>query len=196
MVAWDQEPYEDDDIPPPPPPEFDPDAEYALASPGLYPEERAEILREARALQAGGLTREALCNWICRKVARTAGGRSGFVGIDAEGNEIDPPHVAAAREQFESEQGKKRSEQGRKRQIKRNADLKLWRQRCRELTEAGESERAVWKRCSVAIDMIYRKAKGLPVVSIPAEFNGLPVLYGRDGSRPRDKRRLRKRLFG
>lgn len=172
-----------DDIPPPPPPEFDRDAEYALASPGLFKEERAEILNRARGLLAGGLRREALCNWICREVARTVGGRSGFVGVDAEGNIIDPPHVADARKHITREAG-------RKSQTKRNSDIEPWRQRCKQMLARGLSESDVLHRALAAIHAYHNK------LAIPPGFEDLPVIYGRDGkSPPTDKKRLRDQLF-
>lgn len=175
------------DTPPPPPPEFDPVAIYALASPELWKDERAEIIREARNLRARGLTREELCAWICRKVAERTGPRRGFNAYDADGNIIDPPHIAAARKRI-------RSQAGRKRQDKRNADLKQWRQRCEQMIEAGQPEAEVQEKCWVAINAVYLRSIG-QLVPIPAGFEGLPIIYGLDGKSRPTKKRLRARLF-
>jgi hypothetical protein len=173
-----------DDIPPPPPPEFDRDAEYALASPGLFKEERLRITNEARSLAVRGVGREALGNWICREVARTVGGRSGFEAIDAEGNVIDPPHVADARKHITREAG-------RKSQTKRNSDIEPWRQRCKQMLAPGLSESDVLHRALAAIHAYHNE---LP---IPRGFEDLPVIYGRDGkSPPKDRKRLRDQIFG
>jgi hypothetical protein len=186
-VTDDQKDFED--IPPPPLPEFDRDAEYALASPGLWKEERAGIIGEARSLLVGGLSREAVSNWICREVARTVGGRSGFVAVDADGEEIDSPQVVAARKELTSRAG-------RKSQTKRNADLEKWRQRCEQLIAAGDSKANVWHRCWAAINATHMKAAGKPA-TIPAGFESLPALYGRDGkSPPANEKRLRARILG
>jgi hypothetical protein len=173
-----------DDIPPPPPPEFDRDAECALASPGLSKEARTRIIGEARSLAASGLAREALGNWICREVARTVSGPIGFDAYDAQGNIIDPPHVAAVRQEITSRAG-------RKSQTKRNADFEPWRQRCTQMVAAGLSESDVLHRALAAIIAYHRK---LP---IPPGFEGLPLIHGLDRtSPPKDKRRLRSQLFG
>jgi hypothetical protein len=178
-----------DDIPLPPPPEFDRDAEFALASPGLSREERAGIISEARSLAASGLAREALGNWICREVARTVGGPLGLDAYDAQGKIIDPSYVARAREWITSAAG-------RKSQSKRNADLEEWRQRCERLMAAGESKADVWHRCRAAINATHMKAMGKPA-TIPVGFESLPVLYGRDGkSPPANEKRLRSRILG
>jgi hypothetical protein len=178
-----------DDIPRPPPPEFDRDAEFALASPGLSGEERARIISEARSLAASGLAREALGNWICREVARTVGGPIGFDAFDAQGNIIDPPYIADARRRITSAAGQKS-------QTKRNADLEEWRRRCEQLIAAGESKASVWHRCRAAINATHMKAAGRPA-TIPVGFDSLPVLYGRDGkSPPANEKRLRARILG
>jgi len=177
-----------DDIPPPPPSEFDRDAECALASPGLSKEARTRIIGVARSLAASGLAREALSNWICREVARTVGGPIGFDAYDAQGNIIDPPYVADARKWITSAAGQKS-------QSKRNADLEEWRQRCKQMVTQGLSESDVFHRALAAIFAMRRKAAG-ETVTIPAGFEGLPMLYGLDGkSPPKDKKRLRARLF-
>ena len=172
-----------DDIPPPPPPEFDRDAECALASPGLSKEDRAEILSRARSLLTGGLGREALCNWICREVARTVGDSNGFEAHDADGNVVELPHVAAVRKRITSAAG-------RKSQTKRNSDIEPWRQRCKQMLARGLSESDVLHRALAAIHAYHNK------LSIPPGFEDLPVIYGRDGkSPPKDKKRLRDQLF-
>jgi hypothetical protein len=178
---------EDFDDGPPPASEFDRDAEYALASPGLWEEERAAIVSQARSLAASGLPREALGNWICREVARTVGARSGFRGVDAEGNEIDPPHIATARRQIKSEAGKKR-------QSKRNAVVRKWQQRYWGLVDSGRSQEETWEKCWAAIHGLHRKANGefVAATAIAPEFEGLPLVYGRDGkSPPKNKKRFR-----
>jgi hypothetical protein len=177
-----------DDIPLPPDPEFDRDAEFALAIPGLSDEQRERIISQARNLAASGLAREVLGNWICREVARTVGGPVGFEAYDEHGNIIVDPHVAAVRKEITSWAG-------RKRQIARNANLEPWRQRCKELVAQGLSESDAFHRALAAIHAMRRKAAG-EAVAIPHGFHGLPTLYGRDGkSPPKDKKRLRARLF-
>jgi hypothetical protein len=179
-----------ENIPPPPQSEFDRDAEFALASPGLDEEERDAIIRQARSLAASGLAREALGNWICREVARTVGARSGFRGVDAEGNEIDPPDIRAARREM-------RSEAGKKRQSKRNSALRLWQQRYWEMIDAGRSQAETWEACWAAIHGLHRKANNqfVAATAVAPEFQGLPVIYGRDGkSPPKNKKRFRARF--
>jgi hypothetical protein len=177
-----------DDIPRPPDPEFDPVAGFALAIPGLSDEQRERIIGEARNLAASGLTREAVCNWICREVALVVGGPNGFDAYDEQGNIIDPPYVAAARKEITSRAG-------RKRQIARNGSVEAWRQRCRELTTRGISKKTVFKRALFAIQVMHQRAAG-EVAIFPEGFDGLPMLYGRDGkSPPKDTKRLWARLF-
>jgi hypothetical protein len=179
-----------EDIPSPPPPEFDRDAEFALASPGLTSEERARIVGEARSLAASRIAREALGNWICREVARTVGGPSGFDAYDADGNVIDPPYIAAARKKITSRAGQKS-------QAKRNAVVELWSQRCKQMVAAGQSENQVFDLAWRAMNFMQLRASGKPVAAIPAQFEDLPLFRGRDGSSlPKDKKRLRARLFG
>jgi hypothetical protein len=178
-----------DDIPPPPDPEFDRDAEFALAVPGLSDQERERIISEARNLAASGLAREALGNWICRTVARVVGGPNGFDAYDEQGNIIDSPYVIAARKEITSRAG-------RKSQTARNTNFEPWRQRCREMVTQGLSESDVFHRALAAIHAMSKKAAG-GAVTIPAGFDGLPMLCGRDGkSPPKDRKRLRARLFG
>lgn len=179
-----------DDIPEPPAAEFDRDAVYALAVPGLQKEERARIVSEARSLAASGLPREIVGNWICREVARTLGGPSGFVGHDANGNVIDPPYVAAARKYITREAGTKS-------QDKRNDDLDQWRRRCEQMIACGEPEDEVWANCWDAIlDTHHEAMTGKPDNYIPEGFRGLPVLYGKRGkSAPKDQKRLRPRIM-
>jgi hypothetical protein len=177
-----------DDIPGPPDPEFDPVAGFALAVPGLSDEQRERIIGEARNLAASGLTREAVCTWICREVALVVGGPNGFDAVDEQGNIIVPPHVAKIRKEITSLAG-------RKSQIARNASFGPWRQRCKEMVTQGLSESDVFHRALAAIHAMRRKAAG-EAVTIPAGFDGLPMLYGRDGkSPPKDRKRLRARLF-
>ena len=177
-----------DDTPLPPRELFDlRDAEYALASPGLWEEERAKIASEARRLLAEGQAREAVCNWVCREVAGTVGSRSGFIGVDAKGNVIDPPHVVAARRQIKSEAGKKR-------QSKRNAVLQQWVERYWQAVDGGWSQGEAWERCWAAIHGLHLKADNKPVAvkAIAPEFEALPLVYGRDGkSPPKNKKRFR-----
>jgi hypothetical protein len=166
--------------------EFDRDGEYALASPGLSSEERTRIAGEARSL-ATGLSREALGNWICREVARTVGARSGFCGVDANGNEIDRPEVIAARRQIKSAAGSKR-------QSKRNAVLRQWQQRYWELVDAGQPAEDVQSDCWIANKLLHRRANNQTTHVLP-DFEDLPPIYGRDGrTLPRDKKRFLARF--
>jgi hypothetical protein len=175
----DEDPFPDDA---PPPLEFDQDGQYALASPGLTNEDREDIRQEARALAAAGLAREALGNWICRKVARTVGGRSGFDAIDGDGNAIDLPEVAAARSKIKREIGSHR-------QDKRNTDIATWRERCAVEVAKGGDRRDLEERC---IRAALRAAEGY---SVELAFQGLPPIYGRDGRSVPNGRTLRKKMF-
>jgi hypothetical protein len=181
------EPSFDDETPPPP--EFDRDAQYAFASPGLAAEERNAILLEARDLASQGLAREAVANWICCKVALTVGGRSGFDAVDAHGNVIDPPHVVAAI-------GQRNRDAGSRRQHKRNAAIAEWRARCESLVGAGGDRKDIAERCCTAAFATTKRALGQKLCVIELAFEGLPPIFGRKTDRAPSRRSLRKRLIG
>jgi hypothetical protein len=131
------------DEPDAPGPEFDRDAHFALASPGLTDDQREEIRSRARAMQEGGTSREDVGTWVCREVARVVGGPSGFEGYDENGNPIDPPHIAEAREQITREI---KAQAGAQRQRKRNADIKKMGRPMPRVDCEGD-ERRVRVRC-------------------------------------------------
>jgi hypothetical protein len=186
--------------PDPPEPEFDRDVQWALASPGLAKDEREDIRSRARALRESGTSREDVTNWICREVARVVGGRSGFEAYDEDGNQIDLPHVAEAREQITREI---KAQAGAQRQRKRNADIKKWEDRCRELIAKGKSAEFVFDVCYDAIVATTRGALGdknpFRDCRVPLRFlelfDGLPPILGRDKKSPPGQRRLRERLL-
>jgi hypothetical protein len=169
----------------PPTPEFDQDAYFALAIPGLSEDDRANITREARVLRERGQSREQVTNWICRKVVRTL---NAFWPIDASGRLIESPTVAEARKLIASKKG-------RQRQRKRNEDLKKWRDRCQELIDAGEDPKHVHAACFKAVYATTEHALGNKKVTVIKNFEGLPPIFG-NGKSPPHPVRLRQRLFG
>jgi hypothetical protein len=183
-----------------PEPEFDREAHWALASPGLANDEREEIRSRARVMQASGTSREDVTNWICREVARAVGGRSGFEAYDEDGNQIDLPHVAEARERIIREI---KAQAGAKRQDKRNADLKEWKDRCHELIAKGKNAEFVLDICCDAIVATARHALGDKSPDDDSRvgqsflkwFEGLPPIFGRNKKSPPGKRRLREQLL-
>jgi hypothetical protein len=179
---------EDDlgDVPAPPVPEFDRDAQYALSSPGLSKEDREEIRREARAL---GLSREAVGNWICRKVAQAVGGPHGFTGYDDHGNAIDPQYVVEARKYITSLAGSK-SQKGR------NVVIEAWRQRCQQLHDSGWSWKKVMGTCEDAVIKLAARESGGAALPVPAPFKDLPPIFGKKKRSTPSAKSLRQNLFG
>ena len=178
---------EDIDEPAPPPPEFDRDVECALALRDLAADERNTILLEARNLARRGWAREAVANWICRKVARIVGGRSGFDAYDADFKVIDPPEIKAAIAQ-------RNSRAGSKRQDKRNAAFAEWHARIESLVAAGGERKDILKRAYTAVMATTRRALGDKLRVVKPEFEGLPPIFGPKADRVPGARSLRKRL--